>query len=78
MRSVQRLSQRYIGLPPLAIIRRYRLQESAERLRDDPSLSIAQIAAELGYADHAHLAADFRTVLGFTPSAYRRSAGDVG
>jgi AraC-like DNA-binding protein len=29
------------------------------------------VAADLGYADHAHLTRDFRTVLGFTPSAYR-------
>lgn len=71
-RSVQRLARRYVGLPPLAIIRRYRLQEAAQRLRDDPSTSIAQVAADLGYADHAHLSADFRTVLGFTPNSYRR------
>lgn len=28
-RSVQRLARRWFGVPPLAIIRRYRLQESA-------------------------------------------------
>ncbi|MCW5950786.1 MAG: AraC family transcriptional regulator [Propionibacteriaceae bacterium] len=71
-RSVQRLARRYIGLTPLAVIRRYRLQEAAQRLRDDPSVTIAQVAAELGYADHAHLASDFRTVLGLTPNQYRR------
>jgi AraC-like DNA-binding protein len=53
------------------MIRRYRLQEAAQRLREDPSLTISQVAAELGYADHAHLSADFRNVLGFTPSSYR-------
>ena len=71
IRTVQRLAKRYIGLPPLAVIRRYRLQEAVQRLRDDPSLPIARVAAELGYADHAHLAADFRTVLGIAPGAYR-------
>lgn len=73
IRAAQRLAERYVGLPPLAIIRRYRLQEAAERVRADPDLSIAQIAAELGYADHAHLTADFRHVLGFTPTSYRRT-----
>lgn len=73
-RSVQRLARRYVGVPPLAIIRRYRLQEAAQRLRDDPSVTISQVAAELGYADHAHLSADFRTVLGFTAQRYRRDA----
>jgi AraC-like DNA-binding protein len=38
-------------------------------------VSVAQVAADLGYADQAHLAADFRTVLGLTPSAYRADAG---
>lgn len=71
MRAVQRLARRYVGLPPLAVIRRYRLQEAALRLRDGPTVTIAQVAAELGYADHAHLSADFRQVLSFTPNAYR-------
>ncbi|SJM51647.1 helix-turn-helix domain-containing protein [Gulosibacter sp. 10] len=71
-RSLQRLARRWIGLPPLAVIRRYRLQEAAQRLREDPEAGIARTAAELGYADHAHLTADFRSVLGFTPSRYRR------
>ncbi len=74
VRSVQRLAQRYIGLSPLAVIRRYRLQEAAHRLREDDSLTIAQVAADLGYADHAHLNADFRTVLGMAPQQYRRQA----
>ena len=72
IRSLQRLSERYIGLPPLAVIRRYRLQEAAQRLREDPSVTVAQVAAELDYADHAHLTADFRRVLGLSPSQYRQ------
>ncbi len=71
IRGVQRLAQRYVGLTPLTIIRRYRLQEAAQRLRDDPGLTIARVAADLGYADHAHLTTDFRRILGFTPSSYR-------
>lgn len=71
VRSLQRLSLRYLGLPPLAVIRRYRLQEAAARVRENPSTSIAQIAAELRYADQAHLASDFRRILGFSPSSYR-------
>lgn len=71
-RTVQRLARRYIGLPPLAVIRRYRLQESAQLLREDPSVTVSQVAARLGYADHAHLTSDFRRVLGMTPNAYRR------
>src|SRR5690606_26052467 len=74
VRTVQRLARRFVGVPPAAMIRRRRLQEAAQRLREDPATEVAAVAAELGYADQAHLAADFRTVLGFTPSAYRSSA----
>jgi len=70
-RTLQRLTRNTVGLPPAAMIRRRRLQEAAQRVRDDPGASLAQIAAELGYADQAHLARDFRATLGFTASAYR-------
>ena len=70
-RTLQRLARRCIGLPPAAMIRRRRLQEAAERLRTDPDADLASLAADLGYADQAHLSRDFRTTLGFTPSAYR-------
>ena len=77
VRAVQRLAHRYVGLPPLVIIRRYRLQEAAQRLREDPSLPITRVAADLGYSDHAHLSADFRRVLGFTPRSYRSDPGSL-
>ena len=74
IRTLQRVAHRYVGLTPAAMIRRRRLQHAAEQLRLHPDANIATIAADLGYADHAHLSTDFQTVLGFTPSNYRRSA----
>lgn len=71
-RTLQRLAAQYIGLSPLRIIRRYRLQEAALRLRRDRHLRIADVAAELGYADQSHLAADFRSTLGLSARDYRR------
>ena len=70
-RTLHRLAHRYVGVPPAAMIRRRRLQEAAQRLREHPEADLADVAAELGYADHAHLTRDFRRVLSFTPSAYR-------
>ncbi|MFE5835254.1 helix-turn-helix domain-containing protein [Arthrobacter sp. NPDC056493] len=72
-RTLQRVARKYIGLSPAALIRRRRLQDAAERTRLDPSADLAAIAAELGYADHAHLTNDFQKYLGFTPSTYRRA-----
>jgi AraC-like DNA-binding protein len=71
IRTLQRLTHRTVGLSPAAMIRRRRLQEAAQRLRDDSALRLAEVAADLGYADQSHLANDFRAVLGVTPSAYR-------
>ncbi|WP_212847336.1 helix-turn-helix domain-containing protein [Actinoplanes ianthinogenes] len=70
-RTLQRLANRYVGLTPLMMIRRRRLQEAAERLRTDPETNLAAVAADLGYSDHAHLANEFRSVLGLTLSTYR-------
>ena len=59
------------------MIRRRRLQEAAERLRTDPDTSLAAVAADLGYSDHAHLANEFRSVLGLTLGTYRRRVSET-
>lgn len=76
VRSLQRLCQRFVGMTPAAMIRRRRRQEAAEAVRADPGVDLAGLAADLGYADHAHLTRDFRAVLGFTPSGYRSAQTD--
>ncbi|MDL9946978.1 helix-turn-helix domain-containing protein [Gordonia sp. ABSL11-1] len=68
-RTLQRLTQRRLGLTPKWLIQRRRLHEAAERLRG-PDTTLAMIAAELGYADEAHLVRDFRTVTGLTPGRF--------
>lgn len=74
VRTLQRMTQRHVGLSPTAMIRRRRLQEAAQRVRENPLIDLASIAAELGYADHAHLTRDFRAVLGIAPRTYRSMA----
>lgn len=76
IRTMQRLALRYVGVSPAAMIRRRRLQEAAQRVREHPETDLATLAAELGYADHAHLTNDFRAVLGFTPTSYRSASAD--
>lgn len=70
-RTVQRALAATLGRGPKWIGRRIRLQEVALALatRDD---DLATIAAELGYADQAHLTSDFRATTDITPGAYRR------
>lgn len=71
VRTLQRMTHRHVGLSPAAMIRRRRLQEAAVRVREQPDTDLASIAADLGYADHAHLTRDFQAVLGLAPRAYR-------
>ena len=77
-RTLQRLSATYVGLSPGMLIRRRRVQDGARRLREQPDLSLTDLAHELGYADHAHLTHDWRTVLGITPAGYRRDTAPDG
>lgn len=46
--------------------------EAAQALLGDASLTIADIAAQLGFSDQAHLTKVFRQVVGETPAAWRR------
>jgi AraC-like DNA-binding protein len=68
-RTLQRLLHKRIGLGPKWLIRRRRLQEAADRLRDSDA-DLAAIAAELGYADQAHFTRDFRLATGLTPGEF--------
>lgn len=68
-RSLQRLTRRRLGLSPKWLIQRRRLHEAAERLRDGGG-NLADVAANLGYADQSHLTRDFRSVTGMTPGEF--------
>jgi AraC-like DNA-binding protein len=68
-RTLQRLLHKRIGLGPKWLIRRRRLQEAADRLRDSDA-ELAGVAAELGYADQAHFTRDFRKATGMTPGEF--------
>ncbi|HEY5352762.1 MAG TPA: helix-turn-helix domain-containing protein [Streptosporangiaceae bacterium] len=72
-RTLQRMFLQYAGVSPTWVIRRYRLLEAAESVREGKPVSWAEIAAGLGYADQAHLTRDFRAAIGQTPAAYAES-----
>ncbi len=69
-RTLQRMFFQYAGVSPTWVIRRYRLLEAAESVRAGKPVSWADVAADLGYADQAHLTRDFRSAIGQTPAAY--------
>ena len=49
-----------------------RIEVAKEKLRDS-RLSLADVAAECGFSDHAHFTRLFARIVGVTPSAWRRA-----
>lgn len=72
-RPLQRLFRDFVGVSPKWVIRRQRLRDVALRLERGGSASLAELAADLGYADHAHLTRDFKRATGRAPSAFARA-----
>ncbi len=70
-RGLQRLFRDYVGVSPKWVVRRFRLQEAAERLSTGDE-TVAAVAARLGYFDQAHFVRDFKRVVGRTPIDYVR------
>ncbi|MFE4398640.1 MULTISPECIES: AraC family transcriptional regulator [Streptomycetaceae] len=70
VRRLQRLFAEYVGASPKWVLRRARLHEAAERAGTDGGLDLAALAAELGYADQAHLTRDFAAAVGVPPARY--------
>jgi AraC-like DNA-binding protein len=78
-RSLQRLFADHVGLSPKRVIRRYRLLEAAEAAAGGLSVSWAEVAAELGFSDQAHLTRDFTAAFGLSPGRYvAQNAGTTG
>lgn len=74
VRALQRLFAAYVGVSPKWAILRYRLHEALELAGTRQDLDWAGLAADLGYADQAHLARDFTTTVGLPPTAYAQAA----
>ncbi len=70
VRTLQRLFLEYAGVSPSWMLRRLRLIEAAERVARGQDVRWADVAAELGYSDQAHLSRDFTAAVGQAPSAY--------
>jgi AraC-like DNA-binding protein len=51
-------------------MRRARLHEAAQRADSGDPVDWAVLAADLGYADQAHLTRDFTATLGVPPTRY--------
>jgi AraC-like DNA-binding protein len=74
VRRLQRLFERYVGIGPKWVIRRYRLHEAAQRAAEGTGQNWAALASELGYSDQAHFTRDFTALVGTSPARYAKRA----
>jgi AraC-like DNA-binding protein len=61
------------GLPPHAYLNQLRVRLARSLL--DGGVAPAEVAAEVGFADQAHLTRHFKRIVGVPPGAYQRERG---
>jgi len=71
LRSLQRLFAHYVGVGPKWMLVRARLHAVIDRLDAGYGGTLADLAAELGFFDQAHLVRDFAALVGVPPGEYR-------
>ncbi len=74
VRTLQRRFRTALGVSPKWVLGRFRLQEAALALEQDPDIDLADLAVQLGWYDQAHLTNAFRRLLGETPGQYAARA----
>jgi AraC-like DNA-binding protein len=71
VRQVERAFARHLGIPPKSVARIQRFQRVLRALMRDPGVPLADVSAEAGYFDQAHMIRDFRRFSGGVPRGYR-------
>ena len=70
-RTLQRLFRQHVGVGAKVVLDRHRIQAAGEAARK-PVSSWLDVAADLGYADQAHLTAAMSDAFGQPPARYAR------
>jgi AraC-like DNA-binding protein len=75
VRALERLFRAHVGVSPKWVIRRFRVQEAAERAGSGAAPDWGGLALELGYFDQSHFIRDFKAQVGRTPTEYAAQCG---
>ena len=67
-RQAERLVERYFGLPPAALARKYRSIRSAAMLAQDDLSDSEESAIAMAYYDQPHMIREIREFCGYTPT----------
>ncbi|WP_406692693.1 helix-turn-helix domain-containing protein [Saccharopolyspora sp. ID03-671] len=78
LRSLQRLFAEYVGVGPKWVVQRSRLLDATAAAHSGEPVDWAELAANLGFSDQAHLTRVFTQVVGTAPATYRRDPGTTG
>ncbi len=70
-RQFQRLFRQAVGAPPHVYVTTRRVAAARELLINEPTLSVSEIAARVGFSSRSHLASAFRRWTGQSPAAFR-------
>jgi AraC-like DNA-binding protein len=70
VRQLERKFDESFGMSPVHSMRLFRFQRAVRVLVERGSTPLADLAAEIGYADQSHMARDFREFAGVPPSQY--------
>ena len=62
------------GLPPHQYVIMRRVEQARQLLQQDRDLSLAEIAASVGFSDQSQFTHHFKRLAGVTPGQFRRSA----
>lgn len=70
-RQLERLFQLQVGMTPKQYARLVRVETARLALKQHPATT-TRLAVDLGFYDQAHFIREFRSVIGMTPTAYKK------
>ncbi|MEN6669798.1 helix-turn-helix domain-containing protein [Psychrobacter sp. B38] len=71
-RQLERYVKDTCGITAKHLARIYRVRQARQLIKDNPQLSLAQLALECGFTDQSHLNNEFNTILQITPAKYKK------
>lgn len=75
---LSRLFKAHTGLPPAAFLANIRVDRARRLLREQPTLTVEQVASSVGFQDALYFSKQFKRWYGQSPTAYRASVAVSG
>ena len=72
-----RMIRAHVGVGPKHLARTARMQRAVTLLQRQPHANVADVAATTGYFDQAHMAGDFRALIGAAPRSMLDARGSI-